>query len=407
MTTLRFGERTRFELALDDYTVLSAASAGPSMSDPAAAMRAALAAPNGYPPVAAATVPGDRIVVALQSGVPQAASVLRGAISALVEADVPPAMITIVSESQVEDREGLVRDLTAMGAGAVRFELHDPDDEQALAMVGVTARGEPLRLNRTLAEADFVLPIGVGRMSENGHGDAEKFAGLFPQFSNRQAAERSRLLAVSEAPKDHRRRTAEINEAGWLLGVGMTVSVVPGAAGGVAAVLAGDPETVATSAARQTRDIWERPIERRADLVIAALAGDHREQTWDNVAAALTAASALVDPGGAIALCTELDELPSGPLDLLREAVDFGDVQRELAREDAAEAHVAVVLAQALESGPVYLRSGLAAEVVESLGMTPIEDDEELSRLAAGRDHCVVIEEAQRIVPKLMVHDEL
>jgi hypothetical protein len=114
-----------------------------------------------------------------------------------------------------------------------------------------------------------------------------------------------------------------------------------------------------------------------------------------------------LDSGGAIALCTELDELPSGPLELLREAVDFGDVQRELSREDAAEAHAAMVLARALESGPVYLRSRLGADMVESLGMTPFEDDEELSRLAAGRDHCVVIEEAQRILPKLLVCDEL
>jgi hypothetical protein len=407
MTTLRFGEQTRFELALDDYTVLSAASVAPVVSDPAAAVRAALAAPAGYPPVAAATVPGDRVAIALQAGAPQAASVLRGAIGALLEAEVSPAMITVVSENAIEGREELVRELSAMGAAAAKFGVHDPDDEQGLAMVGVTAHGEPLRLNRTLAEADFVLPIGVGRMGGNGTSDEEKFSGLFPQFSSRQSAERSRLQALSDAPKDHRRRTAEINEAGWLLGVGMTISIVPGAAGSVAAVVAGDPETVARSSAQQMREIWERPIERRADLVIAALAGNHREQTWENVAAALTAATALVDSGGAIALCTELDELPTGPLELLREAVDFGEVQRELARHHAVEAHAAMVLAHALESGPVYLRSRLAADVVESLGMTPIEDDEELSRLAAGRDHCVVIEEAQRIVPKLMVCDEL
>jgi hypothetical protein len=148
-------------------------------------------------------------------------------------------------------------------------------------------------------------------------------------------------------------------------------------------------------------------VERQADLVIAALAGDHREQTWENVARALTKAGTLIEPGGAIVLCTELDELPDGPMNLLLEAVDFGDVQRELAREDAAEAHAAMVLAQALETGPVYLRSRLASDVVESLGMTPIEDDEELSRLAAGRDHCVLIEEAQRLVPRLHLRNEL
>jgi hypothetical protein len=44
----------------------------------------------------------------------------------------------------------------------------------------------------------------------------------------------------------------------------------------------------------------------------------------------------------------------------------------------------------------------LPAEVVESLGITPLDDDEELARLAATRGHCVVIEEAQRLAPQLV-----
>jgi hypothetical protein len=50
----------------------------------------------------------------------------------------------------------------------------------------------------------------------------------------------------------------------------------------------------------------------------------------------------------------------------------------------------------------VYLRSRLSPELVESIGMTPLESDAELSRLAAGRDHCVIIEEAQRVIPRLV-----
>jgi len=198
-----------------------------------------------------------------------------------------------------------------------------------------------------------------------------------------------------------------IDEAGWLLGVGMIVSVVAGPAGGVAAVLAGDPETVAREAAEQSRCIWERAADRQGDLVIATVVGDHREQTWENLARALSAASPLVEAGGAIAICTELDEPPSGSLNRLIEAVDFGEVQHELLHDDAVEAAPAMALAKALDLGPVYLRSRLPADVVESLGMTPIQDDNELARLAAGREHCVVIEEAQRVVPRLVNRGEL
>ena len=406
-TTLTFGDSISCEIALDEHTFLAAdRERHPLLRDAAAAIREALAHPHGFPALAMATVPGDQVAIAIDEGVPQMASVLRGAIAAMFDANVPPAMISIVSAGPIEDREGLNRGLTEMGAGAVRFELHDPDDELAIAMVGVNSSGEPLRMNRTLAEADLVLPIGVGRLPTGDAPPVEKFGSLFPQFSSRETADRIHAHAMNGSVKERKRLAKEIDEAGWLLGVGMTVSVVRGAGGSVAAVLAGDPQIVGREAADHARSIWERPVERQGDLVIATVVGDHREQTWANLARAVSTAAALVEPGGAIAICTELDEPPSGSLNRLLEAVDFGEVQQELLEDEDADARPAMVLAQALELGPVYLRSRLPADVVEALGMTPIQDDNELARLAAGREHCVVIEEAQRVVPKLMNRDE-
>ncbi len=406
-TTLTFGDSLRCELELDDYTFLAADRENhPALGDAAAAVRQALASPIGFPPLASATVPGDHVAIALDEGVPQTAKILRGAVAALLDANVAPAMLTIVSIGAIENRETLSKELTDMGAGAVRFELHDPDDELAIAMVGVNSNGEPLRMNRTLAEADLVLPIGVGRLPTNNGASAEKFASLFPHFSSRETADRLQSQAMSESAKVRKRRAKEIDEAGWLLGVGMTVTVAPGPGGGVAAVLAGDPEIVARTAAQASRSIWERPVTRQGDLVIATVVGDHRQQTWENLARAVATASAVVEPGGAIAVCSELDQPPSGALNRLLEAVDFGEVQQELLKDEDEDARPAMVLAQALELGPVYLRSRLPPDVVVALGMTPIQDDGELARLAAGREHCVVIEEAQHVVPKLVNRDE-
>jgi hypothetical protein len=140
--------------------------------------------------------------------------------------------------------------------------------------------------------------------------------------------------------------------------------------------------------------------------VIAALAGDDDEQTWENLARALTASERVRLPDGAIAVCSNLAEPPAGSLNRLAEAVDLATAQRELRRDPAHDAHSARVLAQALERGPVYLKSRLPADVVESLGMTPIESDAELSRLAASRRHCVVIEEAQRLRPHFIAQPQ-
>lgn len=407
MATFRFGAAAQCKLPLEEYTLLSAETdEHPRLDDPAAAVRAALAAPLGFPPLVAATAPGDTVAIALASDVPRSQEVVRGVIGALLEAGVAPAMVTVVSLRKIEGREALENELAALNAEGVKFELHDPDDEQAIAMVGVNSAKEPLRLNRTLAEADLVLPVFAQRLPEGGEREESKFAGLFPQFSNSETAARVRLESGNESPKVQKRLRAEADEAGWLLGVQMTVSVVPGANEGVAAVLAGDPDEVLRAGGDLTREIWERTAGEQGDLVIAAVAGDEREQTWENLARAVAAASLVVAPGGAIAVCSELDAPPTGPLLRLRDAVDFGEVQRELSRDEANEAHPALVLAKALEEGPVYLRSKLSSEAVESLGMTAIESDAELARLAAGREHCIIIEEAQRLVPRPIVQDE-
>ncbi len=182
----------------------------------------------------------------------------------------------------------------------------------------------------------------------------------------------------------------------------MTVGVVAGPGGGVAAVIAGDPELVARETAAKFQAIWQRPAARQGDLVIAALAGDHGEQTWENLARAVKASARVLLPDGAIAVCSNLDTPPSGAFHRLVEAADPAEAQRELRRDSGPGARAARTLAHALERGPVYLRSRLPPEVVESLGITPLDDDQELARLAAMRGHCVVIEEAQRVAPQLV-----
>ena len=93
--------------------------------------------------------------------------------------------------------------------------------------------------------------------------------------------------------------------------------------------------------------------------------------------------------------------------DKIAQGVSIGGIDVSgLTRDEANDAHPAVVLAKALEEGPVYLRSRLPSDVVESLGMTPIESDAELARLAAGREHTIIIEEAQRLTPRPIIRDE-
>jgi nickel-dependent lactate racemase len=400
-TTISFGAADSCEIALGEHTRLAPDAAGhPAVDDPAAVMRAALTAPCGFPPLAAALAPGDRVAVAVGKGLPSLASLLRGAINALVDAGAEPANITVVLAEPFDQQMELGAEL------GVQFAVHNPDDATGVAMIGMTRDGRPVRFNRAVAEADFVLPIAAARLALGGEGAPAKFAGLFPQFSSREAADRFHGRGTSTLALRRTVRVAESDEAGWLLGILLSVGIVPGAGGGVAAVVAGDPAVVAKIATEQFQTIWERPAIQQGDLVIAAVTGDAEQQTWTNVARAISAAERVVRPDGAIAVCCDLEEPPGEAFERLRDAVDFGEVAQRLRRDPAADARPAMILAQALERGPVYLRSRLPADVVESLGMTPIETAAELSRLAAGRRHCVVIEEAQRLRPRLVAGSE-
>ncbi len=398
-TTISYGTHATCELSLGDHTLLAPdAAEHPSLRDPAAAVRAALTAPRDYPPLAAALAPGDHVTIAVGRGVPQLDQVLRGAIAELIDAGVEPANVTVLS---AEPLNGLGVSLVEHGIEGVTLVVHNPDDEDAIAMLGMTAAMHPLRLNRLLTEADVVLPIATARAA--GRDSApEKFAGLFPRFSNRATIDRIQGRGKSAAPLAKGKPMAESEEAGWLPGVGMEVIVVPGPAGGVAAVFSGDPGAATKAAAAEFAAIWERSIDQRGDLVIGSVTGDAQQQTWGNLARAVSACSRVARADAAIAVCCELDEPPAGSYEALVDAFDLAKVSAHLRKSAAADARPALVLAQALERGPLYLRSDLPAEVVESLGMTPIADDAELERLARGRRHCIVIEEAQRVKPRLV-----
>jgi hypothetical protein len=403
-TTVTYGVSESCEVTLGNHTVLAPEVAEhPRLSDPAAAIALALASPLGYPPLASAVAPGDRVTIALGGHIPQVACLVRGAVAALVEAGIEPAGITALSSAPIVERQRLVEELGDAGICGVRFVVHDPTDNANLAMLGTTSARRSLRLSRWLTEADFVLPIAVARSAPRGDENAQRFSGLFPQFSNQETT--TRLQARGKLTPSRRRahRIAEADEAGWLLGVGLSVCIVPGAGGGVAAVVAGDPAIVAREASQLFQAIWERDTDRAGDLVIAAVSGDGAEQTWNNLARAVAASERVRSPDGAIVVCCELETPPSGAFDQLLDAVDFDAVARRLGRDRANDARPAMILARALHRGPVYLRSRLPVDVVESLGMTAVESDAELSRLASGRNHCIVIEEAQRVRPRLMV----
>ena len=373
----------------DRYVAIDEVRRSPETVDAATAIQRALAEPLDFPPLAAAIVPGDRVAIAIDEAVPCAASIVRGAVESLRRAGVDEESISIVT-GDAETSRRCRAELSQAAVGAIKFVVHDPDDEHELCMVGVTQKHGPLLVNRTIFDTDVVLPIGCARVR-----DTNVYGSLFPRFSNTETIQRFRTPAAVESDASHADRVREMDEAGWLIGAPLVVEVVPGSGESVAHVIAGEPNAVAQTAEQLMHERWASRSPQRASLVIAVVTGGTNAQTWNNVGRALAAAERLVTDDGAVAICSNVTERPGESLGRLIRSDDLEETERRLLREHADDSWPAWQLARALQRGPVYFLSQLDAETIEDLGMAPVANLAEISRLAGRHESFIVLEDAQ------------
>src|SRR5690606_27965360 len=140
----------------------------------------------------------------------------------------------------------------------------------------------PIYLNRSLVDADLVIPIAVAR-PPGALDPATETGGVFPVFADMQSQRRRRASIL----RGERGRSKEASQAAWLLGLQLVVTVVPTNDGDVGRVVAGTPAGIDRVVAAQLESAWQRGGPRQAALVVACLDGDQQQQTWENVGRAL------------------------------------------------------------------------------------------------------------------------
>ena len=261
-------------------------------------------APLAYPPLAKLVVPGDKVCLALDDGVPQAAAIVGTIVDGLVAAGIEGGDITLIrgpSGAGQRDPEWF----TAGRGGEVQVLTHDPADRKRLAYLAASSEGKPIYLDRALADADLVIPIGCLRL-EGTLGYFGVGSTVFPTFSDAQNLQRFRAPLPAHSTVRFRRRQAETDQVSWLLGIQFIVEVIPAGDDQVLAVLAGRVDEVERVGRQQCQAAWDASVAERASLVVAAITGPAGEQTWLNVARALAAALRLVDEGGTIVVCSQL-----------------------------------------------------------------------------------------------------
>lgn len=407
---LNYGTASAVELNFppDAFVAQCGAPRDAALADAVAAVLAALAAPLDYPPLAAATVPGDRIAITLANDLPQPAQLVAGAVQALLHAGVEPSHITLLQSRTALDRGvGDARSgLDPQIAAEITYVIHDPTDRPQLALLGPSARNEGIYLNREICEADLVLPIGVQRLEEAADYRGA-YAGLYPTFSDQHTIDRHHTIDYLQSAAERTRRREEADEVGWQLGSRLVLQVVPGPGEEILHVLAGDVDTVMAEGQRRAVANWQYHLPRRASLVVASIEGSPAQQSWESVARALAAALRVVSVEGAVALCTDLATGPGPALMSLAETEDLESALHVIQRTHSIDAESAWQLAQALRRGTVYLLSQLNEELVESLGMAPVEQPSQIGRLPQRFDSCIVLANAQHAFPIVDNDDEL
>lgn len=365
------------------------------VDDPAAVVAVALDNPLDFPPLHQAIVPGDRVAVALSPHVPQADAVAGGVVQSLLQTGVELDGIQIVVSGRMP-QETLAR-IEACVPQGVEIVVHDSTNRQSLAFLTSSRHGNAIYVNRALHDADVVLPIGSVRL-DSARGTFEVGDDVFPTFSDEETLQR--FARARDNSSELRGLAEEVAEATWLLGVHLTVQVVPGAGNSVLHVLAGETKTVAERSGALCNEAWRVDLNRRASLVIASLPGGVEEQTWDNFSRALRNASRAVADEGAIVLCTEISV---GEIPVSDEEPAYVEHRGDEANGHSTQtvsAPPTSVIEEIRERHNVYLLSRLEEDYVEELGMGYVARADQISRLVRQHDSCILLGNAQHVFVK-------
>lgn len=400
--TVSYGVDCSFDLDVPPESLIAVCQGplGETLADPGAAVRQALSEPLEFPALALAMAPGDRIVLALDAGTPQPGVLLAALAEYLVDAGADAENLTVLTAKSDVDPEGeeLLQQLPRQWRDALRLEIHDPTAKTQLSLLGQTHDGRPIYLNRTLLDADLVVPVGCLRPTA-AMGYHGRYGGLFPAFADEKTVQRYRkprgVEKRREAAETQRR---EIDEIGWLIGSQFTVQVVPGGGESLLGVLAGATEKVFEHGERQYAQAWNFRVARRASLVVAAVSGRQGLQTWENLARALSNAARVVAEGGAIALVTQLQAEPGAAVASLAQTEDWQAALRRIRRDCPPDALAAAELIEVADRARVYLLSQLEETAVEELGLAPVSCVAELARLVRRHESCIVMANAQHVV---------
>lgn len=369
-------------------------------SDVAGRTNEALSDPLDFPPVAAAILPGDHVVIALDPNVPQIDEVITGVLKTIGETEAGQVEIVVWDEAT----DQTIATLKDTAGDSIPVTRHQPSQREDVRFLGADETALPIYVNRAIVDADFVLPVLSVRS-----GDApanHDLTGIFPAFADSMT--RTRFRKQLNGGTDADKVVPRESHVAWLLGVQLSLAVQVNLSGTVSEVFAGTPDA-----------IWGKMTEsattesKQYSLVIASLDGDAQQQTWANATRAIVAASRFVQPDGVIALWSNIQALPKNALARLDDLSSDNEPLTEdrfddsdVAPDDSSDGEItfqpwdesiglAIAISTVREQYRVMAHTQLESNNVEPIGIGYVADLKELSHLIESADSCAVLRSAQ------------
>ena len=373
------------------------------VSDPAEALRGALAKPVSSPRLRDLATGARSVAVAIEDStrpVPNALLV-DAVISELEAGGISPEQIKVIVAT------GLHRPMTdeeladALGRwfGVVAHENHDANELRGLTRLGTTTLGTEISVNRSFMEADLRITTGdVEYHQFCGYGGGVKciYPGLADAAAIRKNHSRMDLPGTGPGRIDGNPVREEINEVGRMAKVDFNLSVAMDETHRIVAVRAGEPDQSFRQACRFVDEMYAIEVPRRADLVIASPGGHPKDIELYQSQKAIEEATQIVEPGGNVLIAARCHEGSGSQRfeEWMDAAYSPDDIIRRIHDEFVMGGHKAYQIAREVQRAKVYLHSQIPPGRVRAWMMTPVRSTHEIDQLIDQAQSIIVLPQA-------------
>lgn len=328
--------------------------------------------------------PGEKIVIVTSdiSRPLPSFDVLPSVLDELALAGVKDEDITVVfglGSHRGHTREEMIKLVGSEVFSRVRCVDSDPLD---CVRYGITSRGTPVDITRTVAEADRRICLGNVEFHYFA-GYSGGYKAIMPGVSTPAAIQANHRMMVREEAKaasiDGNPIREDIEEAGAMVGVDFIVNAVLDEHKKIVYSAAGDVVAAHRDACRYLDRMYLKHIEKRADIVIVSQGGAPKDANLYQTQKALDNAKHAVKDGGTVILVGACPEGLGSKVfeEWLLEAEKPSDLTERVNKSFKLGGHKAAAIAMVLEKAEIMLVSEMDDDFVRSIFLTPMHSVQE------------------------------